>query len=133
MNSIRLKTSALSIIGAILFCFSSQTNGSLPDITKPYLGEYECKNATLGEKDYMPYFTDIRLELKSDETFSLRYQTIDGRKGEETGKYAYNPQTQTVCLELQQGVKRCFPLKKGILSISFPIGDKLLNAQFKQR
>ena len=81
----------------------------------------------------MPYFTDIRLELKSDETFSLRYQTIDGRKGEETGKYTYNPQTQTVCLELGQGVKRCFPLKNGILSISFPIGDKLLNAQFEQR
>jgi hypothetical protein len=131
--NIRLKTSALSIIGAILFCFSSQTNSSLPDITKPYLGEYECKNATLGERDYMSYFDDIRLELKSDETFSLRYQTIDGRKGEETGKYAYNPQTQTICLELQQGVKRCFPLKKGILSISFQIGDKLLNAQFKQR
>ena len=133
MKIIRLKTSFLSVIATLFLCCPSLTSSTLPDITKPYLGEYECQIATLGTTDYTDYFQDIRLELKSDETFILRYKTLDGRRGEENGTYKYDKNTQTVCLSSPKGIKHCCPLKKGVLSLSLPIGDKLLNVQFKQR
>ena len=48
------------ILGALLSCmtlFPSVKDSTLKDITKPYIGEYECKSARLGDKDYLEDFS----------------------------------------------------------------------------
>ena len=84
----KLKYSFCAGLAAMLFMLPACGNGSLKDITKPYLGEYECKNATLGERDYVEEFSFIRLELKR--TTNLRYliarKTV--KKGKRRGRIA---------------------------------------------
>lgn len=134
MKSVKLKSSLLAGLTALLLFFPNLTNGSLKDITKPYLGEYECKSATLGEQEFLDEFSLIKLELKSDETFLLHYQPKDGAKKTETGKYKYDKDKQEICFSLDRNsaLKRKFPLKKGIITIDFKLGTKQLIMKFEQ-
>ena len=62
----KLKYTFCAGLAALLIALPACGNGSLKDVTKPYLGQYECESATLGEKDYAQDFSFIRLELKKD-------------------------------------------------------------------
>ena len=57
----KLKYSFCAALASLLLILPACGNGSLKDVTKPYLGEYECQSATLGEKDYAQDFFFIRL------------------------------------------------------------------------
>ena len=94
-----MKTVIFTLLCTMSMLFSSWKDNSLKDITKPYLGEYECQTATLGTTDYTAYFQDIRLELKSDETFLLHYCEKGGKKRTEQGKYTYDRKKGTVTLQ----------------------------------
>ena len=131
----KLKYSICALFAALLFALPSCGNGSLKDITKPYLGAYECESAKLGEKEYMDEFSYIRLELNLDETFSLYYCTKGGQKREETGTYVYDEKEETLQLSAGENgeFKRKFPLKKGVLTVSLTIGNKILLMKFEQK
>ena len=130
-----LKSSLLAGITALLLTFSGLREGTLTDITKPYLGEYECKSATLGNEEYVDEFSYIILELKADETFVLRYKTKNKMKGEEKGEYSYDKEKETITLTLgeKSQFKREFSLKKGTICIEFPVGAKLFVMRFEQK
>lgn len=129
-----LKSSILAGAAALLFSFSTFTKGSLTDITKPYTGVYECKSATLGDREYVEEFSYIRLELNPDETFSLYYCPKDGKPKEQTGRYRYEKERGTICFTLgdKNVIKREFPLENGEIVISLPFGVKTLTARFEQ-
>ena len=80
----KFKYSFCAGLAALLLILPACGNGALKDITKPYLGEYECKSATLGERDYTQEFSFIRLELKKDNEFTLYYSAKNGKNGEES-------------------------------------------------
>ena len=130
-----LKSSLLAGITALLLTFGGFREGTLTDITKPYLGEYECKSATLGNEEYVDEFSYIILELKADETFVLRYKTKNKTKGEEKGEYSYDKEKETITLTLgeKSQFKREFSLKKGAICIEFPVGAKLFVMRFEQK
>ena len=130
-----LKSSLLAGITALLLTFSGLREGRLTDITKPYLGEYECKSATLGNEEYVDEFSYIILDLKADETFVLRYKTKNKMKGEEKGEYSYDKEKETITLTLDEKsqFKREFSLKKGTICIEFPVGAKLFVMRFEQK
>ena len=132
---VTLKTSLCSVIFGLLLCFPSLKSGKITDITKPYLGEYECQSATLGEKEYLQDFSYIKLELNLDNTFHLYYKTKDGQRGEQSGKYVYDKAKKTICFSLggREEFKRCFPLEKGVLTLTFPVGGQSLCMQFEQK
>ena len=125
------------ILGALLSCmtlFPSVKDSTLKDITKPYIGEYECKSARLGDKDYLEGFSYIRLELKDTESFVLHCKEKDGKKRDIEGKYHYDKDKGVLTVSDKSGVfKREFPLEKGNLTISLPIGEKILLLQFEQK
>ncbi len=131
----KLKYSFCAVLAALLFTLPACGNGSLKDITKPYLGEYECKSATLGEKDYVEDFSFIRLELKKDNEFTLSYSAKNGRKGEETGTYTYDEKEETLIITYGDfGVlKRKFPLKNGEIYVTLPIGRQTLSLKFARK
>lgn len=130
-----LKSSLCAGIVSLLFALAP-VKGSLKDITKPYLGGYECKSAKLGEKEYLDDFSYIRLELKADESFSLYYAFKGGEKREETGRYKYDAEKKSVTL-VGEGFgkkvfQKSFPLDKGKLFITFQVGGKTLIMEFEQ-
>ena len=74
-----LKSSLLAGFCTLMLLFSGWREGKLTDVTKPYLGEYECKQATLGEKDCLKKFDYIRLELKVTPIKRTSLLIIDNR------------------------------------------------------
>lgn len=139
MKKIKLKSSILAGTCAILALIpnlSVAKGGDLKQIAKPYLGVYECKSAQLGEEDLLEDFSRIHLELKKDGAFVLYY--TDKKRGKEErlrGKYVYDDEKQTVTLKFAEGkgFQRAFPLQKGQLTVSFPIGKRQLCLIFEQK
>ncbi len=133
MKTIRLKSSFLVGLCSLLLFFSPKS-GNLKQITKPYYGTYECESATLGVKEYMQDFAYIRLELKKDNAFTIFYKTQDGKKGEESGTYCYDEEKENITFQSKNGaLKREFPLKKGKLLITLPVGPQALVMKFTQK
>lgn len=129
----RLKSSLFAGFSALLLLFPNVKESTLNDITKPYLGEYECKSATLGETDYTEDFSYIKLELKADETFSLHYCPKDGNKRTETGKYSYDKEKSVLRFQSETGdVEKEFPIKDGVILIQLRLGNKILVMKFER-
>ena len=110
-------------------------SGTLTDITKPYLGVYECQSAQYNGKDFLEDFSYIRLELEKDECFTIYFQEKDRKQRKAKGKYHYNTQRETITMYTQDfaSIKREFPLQKGVLLVEFPIGGKTAFLKFKQK
>ncbi len=109
-------------------------NKTLDEVSKPYLGAYECTRATIGSKDCLDDFSDIQLELKDEKNFVLVYQKKDGEKKRIKGKYSYDKKRGVVTFTAKGGViKREFPLVDGQLTVTFPLQGKTMVLQFQQK
>lgn len=130
-----LKSSVLAGLASLTMLFAPLKKGELKDITKPHLGFYECQSATLSGEDLSDEFDYVRLELKADETFTLYYCKTGGKERTEQGRYSYDKEKGTICLAAGEGnaIKRSFPLKDGVISVTVRLGKKTLSMQFKQK
>ena len=130
-----LRSSILASITSLLFIFPMFKKSELKDVAKPHLGIYECKIAKIDEVDYLDKFSYIRLELKDRNKYELTYLEKGGKEGKKTGAYRYDKKQETLTIYLDSAklVKREFPLKKGVLSLSIAIGEKTMYAQFEQK
>jgi hypothetical protein len=130
-----LKSSFCAGLISLLTIFPTVKENKLTDITKPYLGEYECEIAQFCNRDLLQDFSFIRLELKDDNTFILRCAYRDGRTRKEEGTYSYDSQKQEICLSMGKNgeLKRKFPLKQGVIYIDVAFAGKSLHAQLKQK
>ncbi len=135
MKTTKLKSSLIAGLSALLLLFPNFKKGSLTEISKPYLGVYECQQAKLGEEEYLDKFSYIQLELFPKGKYVLRYAEKDGEKQEVKGKYRYDEKKEILTLYLTQGgvFKRDFPLEKGKLTATVPLGNKTLFLQFEQK
>jgi len=128
-----MKSFILTVLMSLTACFANVKDSSLCDISKPYLGEYECKRAQLGSFDCLRQFSFIRLELKDEENFTLYYQEKGEKKKEQSGKYRYDKERGVILLTDEKGYCREFPLSDGKLTVSIPVGGKQLILQFEQK
>ena len=130
-----LKSSLLAGFISLLFSFSALRVGNITDITKPYLGEYECISATYGNKDLCKEYGSIVLELRQDDTFILRFQERKGKKKEEKGTYEYD-QEKGVLRFKRNGkteIKRDFMLENGEITGVVKLGGRVLCVHFEQK
>ena len=138
MKTIKLRSSLLVGICVLLAAFSNffaLKNSSLKEISKPYFGVYECERARFGDKDLLLNYAKLTLELQRGGVFTLHYCENNGREGEMQGRYSYDEKTQTITFQAEplKGLKREFTLRKGVLTLSFPILDKQLCLIFKHK
>jgi hypothetical protein len=135
MKTIRLKTSFCSVICTLALLLAPVKSDSIKEITKPYLGEYECTQAILGKNDLLKTYDFITLELKGDQTYLLKYAKNGGDPIEETGEYSYDIERQELCIESgKKGfLKRKFPIKNGEIFLSFRIASQQLLLKFEQK
>ena len=121
-------------LAALMALFPNLKESKLDDMSKPYLGGYECKRAQLGSTDYLKRFSYVRLELKDEENFTLYYQEKGERKREVSGKYAYDKERKTLTLKGEEGeISRQCTLNEGIFTLSFPLAGKILVLEFEQK
>ena len=129
-----MKSFIVGGLAALMALFPNVKESKLDDISKPYLGEYECKRAQLGNVDYLKRFEYVRLELKDEENFTLYYKEKGERKREVQGKYAYDKEKKTLTLQGEAGgIFRECTLEKGLFTLHFPIAGKILVLEFEQK
>lgn len=129
-----LRVSALSSLLGLLLGVTAHS-ASVKTIAKPYVGEYECQTARLGDTDCLQYFDFIRLELTTKGTFHVRYKTRTGTRGENSGDYRYADDERTVTFieENASAPQRAFPIDRGTLTVCLPVGERMLYVRFQRK
>ena len=131
-----IKTFLVTLLCSISMAFGGWKDQSLKDVTKPYLGEYECTQSLFNGEECLQNFDYITLTLKKDNKFTLCFcEKGKSKKTTQKGKFAYNPQTQTIVLKSvwYKGMEREFPLQDGELSVTIGLGNNTLSMKFKQK
>ena len=109
--------------------------GDIKEITKPYLGVYECKSIQIADQELLSKEQKVVLELKKKGVFTLYYQTADGNIRRLDGKYKYEEKTQQIQLlwEGNNFFKQRFPIKNGKIIFQYQLGTRLYRAIFEQK
>ncbi|MBQ3220952.1 MAG: hypothetical protein IJB34_03200 [Clostridia bacterium] len=130
-----VKTPLLIGLLSLFLSLSAFRQGKLTDISKPYLGEYECISANLGAKDLSKDFSYIRLELLPDGSFCLRYCDKNGKHGEEYGAYRYDGEREEITFSLRDKIEydRTCSLKNGEIHLNFTLGKQIFSVKFRQK
>ena len=131
----KLKSTFVAGLASLLLCMGNIKDSTLLDVTKPYLGEYECEYARLGDREFSDGFEFVVLELKGDGTYLLSFKEKGGEKHTETGEYEYDEKTKTLRFSPRDksALKKEFPLIDGVLTISTQIGNQQLIIRFAQK
>ena len=138
MKRTTLKSSLMAGLTSLFLLFHGfgcVKETTLADVTKPYLGEYECTQAQYGNTDYLKLFTYIKIEFESDNKYTVFYQMKDGNPKQASGKYTYDKDAETVTMQADEimGIKKKFPIKNGELVVNLEIGKKELVMKFAQK
>ena len=126
------------MLAALLFAFpwwNTVKTQPLTDITKAYLGTYECKLAQLNEKNLLEDFSYINLELKTEKDYVLYAKSKGGKEKRVEGEYVYNKDRETITFyaDTFSFIKKEFPMKQGEINICLKQGDKTLLMKFEQK
>ena len=124
---------ALCAVFALCACEKVEDMGTLPDISKPYVGEYVLERLMLGDRDFTDRFDEAKLSLTYEGKFKLTYREKDGQSGEYTGDYSVSTEREEITFSSQTGLRtvpRTFPIKNGAIFIDLKLGTKLLHAEF---
>lgn len=106
---------------------------SLPEISRPYVGEYKCDVLRYGAEDMTERFESIKLNLKYGGDFVLSYESKGGSEGEWGGTYTVSPEGDQISLTAKAGMREAaytFPIKDGTILIDYNFAGKLLHAEF---
>ena len=108
---------------------------NLTEITRPYLGVYECEQLLFDGKDLLDDFKYIKIELKSDGEMLVHFSDKQGKKSSVSARYEYDEQVELLTVSTQMGtktIKRSFPLKNGELYVHITYETKTLSMKFVQ-
>lgn len=107
---------------------------SLAELSRPYVGEYECEQLTLAGKDMLKEFEWVRLTLGYDGNAVLFWKKKDAGEGEYSMRYEADPDGGTITFfpEKRGIAARTFPMKEGTLRIGLSLGGRYLEAVFRQ-
>lgn len=108
--------------------------GSLKSITLPYIAQYECVEASLGEEDLLNRFEYIKITLLDKEKLELAYKSKDGESKSVKSNYNFDVNTHKLTADigiLGYSFKQSTIIEKGKFTISKSIGGKQLIMKFK--
>lgn len=113
---------------------NAQNAGSLKSITRPYIAQYECVEAKLGEEDYLKKFEYFYLTLKDKENMEITYKLKDGERKTVKSKYNFDLESKRLTAEI--GIfgykfKQSTVIENGRFTVSKSIGGKQLVMKFK--
>lgn len=106
---------------------------SLKDISKPYVGEYQCRKLTLAGEDELDRFEEVKLNLGYDGKFQLSYVDAEGGEDAYEGSYTLYTAQSTVKFSAETQGKEAtyvFPYERGKIVMELLMNGKLLYAEF---
>ena len=128
----------LAVICTFLLTFLSACDvknaGPLKSITRPYIAQYECVEATLGDENLLDKFDFIKIVLLDKENLEFLYKQKEGDDKSFNSKYVFDIKSRTFTAEigiLGYTFKQSTVIEKGKFTISKPIGGKQLIMKFK--
>lgn len=92
--------------------------GSIKSITRPYVAEYECVEARLGEENLLDRYDYIKITLVNKEELEINYKPKGGIKHSYSATYELNPDTKEFSGEI------------GILGFKFKEKTVIENGEF---
>ena len=123
-----------TLILTILSACDMKNAGPLKSITHPYIAQYECVEATLGDEDLLDKFDYIKITLVNKDTLELNYKLKDGDNKTIESNYNFDVNSRTLTAEvgiLGYTVKQSTVIEKGKFTISKSISGKQLIMKFK--
>ncbi len=108
--------------------------GPLKSITHPYIAQYECVEATLGDEDLLKKYDYITITLQDKDTLELSYKPIDGEAKKIKSKYQFDCNSRTLTAEiglLGHNIKQSTVIEKGRFTVSKSFCGKQLIMKFK--
>lgn len=123
-----------TLILTLLSACDMKNAGPLKSITHPYIAQYECVEATLGDEDLLDKFDYIKITLVNKDTLELNYKLKDGDNKTIESNYDFDVNSHTLTAEvgiLGYTVKQSTVIEKGKFTISKSIGGKQLIMKFK--
>lgn len=81
------------VLSSLAAC-SVPTDGSIKSITKPYIAEYECVEARLGNLDLLEKYDYITITLLEKSEMLVSFKPKNGEKKSFKGEYTITPETR---------------------------------------
>jgi hypothetical protein len=126
----------LSIFIALLLlpACSAEKLGSIKTLTHPYIAQYECYEARLGEQDILKNYDYIRIVIEDKENLVIQIKPKNDERKSIEGKYSFNEETKTLTADI--GILGCdfsrsIQIANGKFEIEKTIGNKELVIKFK--
>lgn len=130
------------IITAFLLCLlltafpacEIDTTSSIKTITSPYITQYECVEARLGDSDFLENFDYIRITLLDKKQLKVSYKPIDGKQNSFITEYNFNPETHELTAETGiLGIKQTekIIIENGKFTITKKLGLQQLILKFE--
>lgn len=124
----------LVVFAVFLPACEADADSSVKELSKPYIAQYECVEARLGDEDLLEHYEYIRIILVNKDKMQVVIKPEDGDKKVVEGSYTFDFDTRE--LEGEIGIMGCrFKEKtvvgKGGFDISKTILGKQLYIKFK--
>ena len=127
--------SVLSTLLLTFLCACDMKNaGPLKSITRPYIAQYECVEATLGDENLLDKFDYIKITLLDKDKLEINYKEKGGDNKTVESNYNFDINSRTLTAEigiLGYTFKQSTVVEKGKFTISKPIGTKQLIMKFR--
>lgn len=130
----------LSVFCALLLVLlpacDARKTGSLRDITRPYIAQYECTEATLGGDDMLEKFDYIEIYLANKNNLEIIYKPKNGERKIVKAPYKFDLSTRELSAEigiLGHKFRQAVKVENGKFTVSKTIGKKQLIMKFKAK
>ena len=126
----------IAIFSTLFSACDVKNQSSLNSLTRPYIAQYECTEATYGGVDIKDKFEYIEIILKDKENLELIYKPVDGEKHTHKSKYNFNTETRELSAEigiLGYRFKPVVKIQNGRFTVTQQIGAKPLILKFKAK
>ncbi|MGN1061771.1 MAG: hypothetical protein ACI4RO_01460 [Candidatus Scatosoma sp.] len=112
---------------------AKEKNDSLKDVSKTYLGVYECKEMRYGGNDLCEYINSATLELKNGGLYEVNVTFKNGDKKKADGRYEATKDKITLIYRGNKGeMRREFSRKEGKITIATVLHGKPLYLVFSR-
>ena len=121
----------------MLCAFTFDSQSSLKDLTHPYINNYECTAARLGNEDLLERYEYFKITFLDDKQLELSFKRKNGGKAHVYKcDYTYDDKTSEFSAEL--GIlgyrfRQTSKISNGKFTISMPILGRLLLMNFEVR
>lgn len=110
--------------------------GSLKALTKPYIAQYECVEAKLGNENLLEKLDYILIVLEDKEKLKFIYKPKNGDKQIIESEYTFNEESRELTAEigiLGYRFRQSTRVENGKFTVSKQIGNKELVMKFKAK